>query len=209
MAGEGAFITFEGGEGVGKSTQINVLKASLEAGGRPVTATREPGGSPAAEAVREIALARSAFGATAEALLMFAARRIHLDETINPARAAGRTVLCDRFQDSTEAYQAIAGDLPRAVFEKISSCVVSEDEKPSLTIILDMSFEASSERRRARGSAADRFESRSPDFHRRVRDAFLEIAAREPERCVVIDAYRGEEAVARAVRALVADRLGL
>ncbi len=205
----GPFISFEGGEGAGKSTQIKLLDTALKASGYATVATREPGGSATGEALRKIALNPPApLSPMAEALIMFAARRDHLDAVINPARADGSVVLTDRFADSTEAYQCTAGGLAPTAFRKLYELSVAEDEKPNLTIILDIDPQQGLERAAAR-SAADGFEARGLDFHRAVRDGFLAIAEREPERCVVIDAARSAEAIAADIAAVVRDRLRL
>ncbi|GJE15414.1 Thymidylate kinase [Methylobacterium marchantiae] len=208
----GAFITFEGGEGAGKSTQIVRLAARLRgASPVPVMTTREPGGSPKAEAIREALLAGTVkrHGPFAEALLFSAARIDHLDTLIRPALARGETVLCDRFADSTRAYQGAAGGLDPALLSALERIVIG-DTRPDLTVILDLDPAIGLARAKARageGEAADRFEAEALGFHTRLREAFLAIAAAEPERCMVIDAGHPPDVVEAAVAAAVAARL--
>ncbi|MCJ2011740.1 dTMP kinase [Methylobacterium sp. J-076] len=209
----GVFITLEGGEGAGKSTQAARLAATLRARtGRPVTVTREPGGSPRAEEIRAALLAGAAkpYGPFAEALLFSAARLDHLDRLIRPALARGEGVICDRFIDSTRAYQGAAGGLDPAVVAALERVVVGRT-RPDLTLILDLAPEAGLARAAARGEAAgqgaDRFEAEALGFHARLRGAFLEIAMAEPGRCAVIDASAGPDAVAAAILAQVEARL--
>jgi len=209
----GTFITFEGGEGAGKSTQVARLAATLRArSGRAVCVTREPGGSPRAEEIRAALLGGVAkpYGPFAEALLFSAARIDHLDRLIRPALRRGEIVLCDRFIDSTRAYQGAAGGLDPAVVIALERVVVGPT-RPDLTLILDLPPEAGLARAAGRGAGtgqgADRFEAESLDFHARLRDAFLAIARAEPERCAVIDAGRDPDSVEVAIRALVAARL--
>jgi len=210
----GTFITFEGGEGAGKSTQIRRLAAQLRTeSGRPVLTTREPGGSPKAERIREALLAGLAkpYGPFAEALLFSAARIDHLDTLIRPALARGEIVLCDRFADSTRAYQGAAGGLDPAALRALEGVVVGPT-RPDLTLILDCEPELGLARARARrdaGSddAVDRFEAEALAFHARLRAAFLAVAAEEPGRCAVVNAALPADAVEAAIRAVVAERL--
>lgn len=209
----GAFITFEGGEGAGKSTQVARLAATLRArSGRPVCVTREPGGSPRAEEIRAALLGGVAkpYGPFAEALLFSAARIDHLDRLIRPALRRGEIVLCDRFIDSTRAYQGAAGGLDPAVIAALERVVVGPT-RPDLTLILDLPPEAGLARAAGRGAGTgqgvDRFEAESLAFHTRLRDAFLAIARAEPQRCAVIDAGRDPDSVESAIRATVASRL--
>ena len=202
-AGRGVFITLEGGEGAGKSTQAARLAATLRARtGRPVTVTREPGGSPWAEEIRTALLAGVAkpYGPFAEALLFSAARLDHLDRLIRPALARGESVVCDRFIDSTHAYQGAAGGLDPAVLTALERVVVGRT-RPDLTLILDLPPETGLAR------AADRFEGEALGFHTRLRAAFLEIAKAEPGRCAVIDATSGPDAVEAAIRGELDRRL--
>lgn len=205
MSGRGVFITFEGGEGAGKSTQIRRLAASLEAQGRKVIVTREPGGTPLAEAIRALILGPGASGdAMTQALLFAAARREHIRALIEPALAAGTIVLCDRFADSTRAYQG--GRLPAAVLDATIS-LATGDLAPDLTLLLDLPPEAGLARARGRGGDADTFERADLVFHAGVRARFLALAAAEPGRIAVIDAGTDEGAVAEAVRRVVDTRL--
>ncbi|WP_132255236.1 dTMP kinase [Methylobacterium segetis] len=208
----GRFITFEGGEGAGKSTQLGRLARTLrEAAGRRVVTTREPGGTERAEAIRAALLAGAAkpYGPFAEALLFAAARIDHLDRLIRPALRAGEIVLCDRFADSTRAYQGAAGGVEASTLLALERVAVG-GTRPDLTLILDLSPEAGLARARARaatGEAPDRFEAEALAFHARLREGYLAIAAAEPERCVVIDAAREPEIVEAEIRAAVAARL--
>jgi dTMP kinase len=199
---KGRFITFEGGEGAGKSTQIRLLASALRGHAREIIVTREPGGTPLAERLRTVILAGKArdFGAMGEALLFSAARIDHLDRLIRPALARGAAVLCDRFADSTRAYQGArgeAGDDMLATLERVTLAGV----KPDLTFILDISPEAGMERAHKRRGAGeiDRFEGEDLAFHRLLREKFLEIARADPERCKVIDAARSEVDVGKAI----------
>jgi dTMP kinase len=215
MAGgaeRGRFITLEGGEGAGKSVQSRLLTGRLEDLGLTVVSTREPGGSPHAEALRAIILGGAAarFGAAGEALLFSAARIDHIDATIAPSLALGHWVVCDRFADSTRAYQGAAGRLDRAFIARLEQVAVGEC-KPDLTLILDLPAEqglARAARRRGGVADVDRFESEGLAFHRTLRQAFLDIAREEPERCAVIDASADEGAVGREIWSVVVDRLG-
>lgn len=210
---QGAFITFEGGEGAGKSTQVARLAATLRArSGRAVCVTREPGGSPRAEEIRAALLGGVAkpYGPFAEALLFSAARIDHLDRLIRPALRRGEIVLCDRFIDSTRAYQGAAGGLDPAVIAALERVVVGPT-RPDLTLILDLPPEDGLARAAGRGAGtgqgADRFEAESLAFHTRLREAFLAIARAEPQRCAVIDTARDPDSVESAIRATVASRL--
>jgi dTMP kinase len=210
-APKGRFITLEGGEGVGKSVQARRLQARLAALGLDVVRTREPGGSPGAEALREAILSGFAaeFGAAGQALLFAAARMDHLDKTILPALKSGAWVVSDRFADSTRAYQGAAGNLPRDFIAGLERLTIGRT-RPDLTLILDLAPEIGLERamKRSQGRGnADRFESESLAFHQTLRRAFLDIAAAEPRRCAVIDASGGEEEVAAAIWSAVETRL--
>lgn len=200
----GRLITFEGGEGAGKSTQVARLRERLVAAGHDVVATREPGGSPRAEAIRAGLLAGQAarFGALAEALLFAAARGDHVAQTIRPALGRGAVVLCDRFVDSTRVYQGAAAGLPELTLDRLERAATG-GTRPDLTLVFDLPAEvgmarADARRRQAR-EGADRFEGEGIAYHRRIREAFLEIAAAEPARCVVIDGAAEPEAAAEAV----------
>lgn len=185
----GRFITFEGGEGVGKSTQIRRLVTRLETGGRDVVATREPGGSPGAEAIRDMVLRGAAdrWSPVTETLLMYAARRDHIERVIRPALARGAWVVCDRFADSTRAYQGAAGGTDPGLIAAMEQYIL-EEVRPDLTLVFDLDPELGLARAVDRAGAEMRFESKGSAFHKRLRTAFLEIAAREPDRCAVIDA---------------------
>ena len=207
----GRFITLEGGEGTGKSVQAKRLEQRLAALGLAVVRTREPGGSPGAEALREAILSGfgADFGPAGQALLFAAARLDHLDRTILPALAKGAWVVSDRFADSTRAYQGAAGNLPFEFIASLERLTVGPNG-PDLTLILDLAPEIGLQRaaeRRRGGERADRFESEGLPFHRTLRQAFLDIAAAEPWRCVVVDADRSEEAVAAAIWSAVEARL--
>lgn len=204
----GRFITFEGGEGGGKSTQARRLAAWLSDRGMPVLLTREPGGSAGAEAIRRVLLDGQGFDPVAEAMLMFAARREHVVATIRPALAAGMWVICDRFADSTRAYQCYGQGVPGEVFGRLAELAL-EGLAPDLTLVLDLPPDVGMARAASRGAAADRYERLDAGFHARVRAGFLAIAAAEPGRCVVVDAARREEVVFSQVARLVGERLGL
>lgn len=191
---QGRFISLEGGEGAGKSTQARRLAAHLAAAGLPVLLTREPGGSLGAERIRGILLGGSGFDPVAEAMLLFAARREHLVATIRPALAAGIWVISDRFADSTRAYQCHGLGMPGEAYRRLADLAL-EGTQPDLTLILDIPPEAGMARAAGRGVAADRYERLDAGFHARVRAGFLAIAAAEPARCAVIDAARPPEAV--------------
>lgn len=203
----GRFITFEGGEGAGKSTQAGRLADALRAAGHEVVLTREPGGAPGAEAIRALLLGGTEWDARAEALLHFAARREHVARSIAPALARGAHVVSDRFADSTWAYQGGGQGLPRPVFDALAT-VALDGLAPDLTLVLDLDPAAGLARAGARG-ALDRYERQDAAFHARVRAAFRAIAEAEPQRCVLVDAAAGEAVVSAAIRAAVGERLGL
>jgi dTMP kinase len=207
MAGA-KFITFEGGEGAGKSTQIALLAEALGAAGIPVQTTREPGGSPGAEQIRELLVTGAAdrWDATTEALLHFAARREHLRSVVLPGLAAGYWVLSDRFADSTLAYQGYGHGLGRAAIEQLYTLTVG-DFAPDLTLILDLPVELGLARAFARRDGEDRYEGLDTAFHERLRQGFREIAEREPTRCAIVDAGGEVTGVQAAIRTLVAERL--
>jgi dTMP kinase len=206
---EGRFISFEGGEGTGKSTQARRLAAALSAGGREVVLTREPGGSPGAEAIRALLVEGAAdrWSALSETLLMYAARRDHIERLIAPALERGATVVCDRFFDSTRAYQGAGGGAPAELIAALERQVVG-DVRPDLTLILDLPVATGLARAAGRGGAEARFETKGAAFHERLREAYLEIAAAEPARCVVVSAAGDQDVVAAAVMTAVAARLG-
>ncbi|MGK7861634.1 dTMP kinase [Falsiroseomonas sp. E2-1-a4] len=206
MQQHGRFITLEGGEGAGKSTQAQRLAAHLAQRGLPVLLTREPGGAPGAEAMRRLLLGGAGLDPMAEALLVFAARRDHLVSTIRPALAAGMWVICDRFTDSTRAYQGYGQGVPAAAIEALAG-IALEGQGPALTLVLDLPVEIGMARARRRGVAADRYERLDAAFHQRIRDGFRAIAAAEPGRCAMVDATPGVEDVAARIAALVDRRL--
>lgn len=196
----GVFITFEGGEGAGKSTQLRRLVAHLAGAGREVVATREPGGSAGAEAIRGLLVEGAAdrWSPLSETLLLYAAREDHLERLIRPALARGAAVVSDRFADSTRAYQGAGGGVAPSVIDALERTVLGET-RPDLTLILDLPAERGLARAARRGGGEARFESKGLAFHQRLRDGFLALAAAEPGRCVVIDADQPEDAVAAAV----------
>jgi len=206
----GKFITFEGGEGTGKSTQAAMLALRLEALALHVHLTREPGGAPGAEIIRHVLLSGAAkpFGPEVEAMLFAAARDDHVRSTILPALDAGKWVICDRFVDSTRVYQGILGKVDRRLLKSLERVSVG-DLAPDLTFILDVPVEVGLERAKLRrGEAmADRFEAENVEFHQKLRDAYLAIAAEQPERCVVIDASAPKEIVARKIWSVVGGKL--
>jgi dTMP kinase len=209
MAPTGRFITLEGGEGAGKSTQIARLKSWLEGRGHAVMVTREPGGSPGAEMVRKLLVEGPVerWDGTTEALLHFAARRDHLRAVVWPALEKGAWVVSDRFADSTLAYQGYGHGVDRSLIAQLYALSVG-DFRPGLTLVLDLPVEIGLARAASRRGVETRYESLPPDFHRRVRAGFLEIAASEPERCAVIDAAQDIDAIAATIAATLTDRLG-
>lgn len=227
----GKFISFEGGEGSGKSTQAQRLAERLRGLGLEAVVTREPGGSPFAERLRAIILdpAVEPHSPLSEALLFYAARADHLERVIRPALKAGQWIVCDRFSDSTRVYQGLAGDLDLKIIEALELLVVTPT-KPDLTLIVDIPAEvglaraalrqtsanpAAQSQKSAGGSGgrvlrsllADRYESRGVEYHRRLRDGFLKIAATEPQRCAVVDGQKGPDDVAAAIWTAVESRL--
>ncbi|OFX02812.1 MAG: dTMP kinase [Alphaproteobacteria bacterium RIFCSPHIGHO2_12_FULL_66_14] len=205
----GRFITLEGGEGAGKSTQISRLGEWLRGRGHTIVATREPGGAPGAEMVRKLLVEGPAerWDGTTEALLHFAARRDHLRSTVWPALKRGAWVISDRFADSTVAYQGYGYGLDRSMLHKLYGIAVG-DFHPDLTLILDLPVEVGLGRAAARRGSETRYEGLPKDFHERVRAGFLGIAAADPGRCVVIDATRDIESIAVAITETVIERLG-
>jgi len=204
----GRFITFEGGEGGGKSTQVKRLATALEGAGIAVTVTREPGGAPGAEEIRKLVVegAPERWDALTEALLMTAARREHVVRTIEPALAAGRWVISDRFADSTMAYQGYGRGVDRAALTALRTLAVGA-LAPDLTLILDLPVALGLARAHQRRGHELRFEAMDRDFHERLRQGFVAIAAAEPARCVVIDVTAPVDTVARAVAEAVTARL--
>lgn len=216
---DGRFITLEGGEGAGKTTQIRFLAEALRGRGLSVLTTREPGGSPGAEEIRRLLVSGEPgrWDGMTELFLHFAARRDHLLRTVWPALDAGTWVVCDRFADSSMAYQGYGHGLGREVVERLSAIVMGSF-RPDLTLILDLPVETGIGRTRGRtaevpaagaGAGEDRYERMGTAFHERLRQGFLDIAAREPERCEVVAADRSPDEVAAAVLAAVGRRLPL
>ena len=204
MSLPGRFITLEGGEGAGKSTQSRLLAARLRESGLDVLETREPGGAPGAEILRGLLLSGEvAWSLPAETLLHFAARAEHVERSIRPALAAGQWVVCDRFYDSTMVYQGHGQGGDRAA---IATLICLLGIVPDLTLVLDVDVATSVARMRARGAAADRYERLGEAFFARVRDGFLAVAAAEPGRCVVIDAAGAADDVAARVWRTVTER---
>ena len=206
----GRFVTLEGGEGAGKTTQRGLLAAALRRAGIGAVETREPGGAPGAEEIRKLLVsgAPERWDAMTETLLHFAARRDHLVHTVWPALEAGSWVVSDRFADSTRAYQGYGHGLGLPVVETLYRVVVG-DFVPDLTIVLDVPVAAGIARTRGRDGAEDRYERMDRGFHERLRAGFLEIAAAEPTRCVVIDATAAAETVHAGILDAVRSRLGL
>ena len=206
----GKFITFEGGEGGGKSTQAERLADRLRSLGLDVVVSREPGGSAGAEAIRHVLLSGAAkpLGPHAEAILFAAARADHLRQTIRPALERGQWVISDRFADSTRIYQGVLGNVDARLIARLEKITVG-DLAPDLTIVLDVAPEIGLERvTERRGKApVDRFEAEAFDFHKKLREAYLELAEREPKRCVVINAGADAATVAEFVWAAVNARL--
>jgi dTMP kinase len=209
MTRPGRLVTFEGGEGAGKSTQIERLAAALRAAGFDPLVTREPGGTPGAEQIRQLLVEGppDRWLPLSEALLLLAARYDHVIRRIAPALADGRWVLCDRFMDSTRVYQGVAGEVGATVIDRLHATVLG-DLRPDLTVILDVPV-ATGFGRRQGTAGRQRYERMSRAFHERVGEGFLELARAEPARCAVVDATRPVDAVADDVRALVAQRLGV
>ena len=206
----GVFITFEGGEGAGKSTQARRLSERLARSGREVVVTREPGGSPGAEALRQLLVRGEAdrWSPLSELLILYAAREDHLGRTIRPALARGAIVVSDRFADSSRAYQGAGGGVEPDFIAALEARTLG-DTRPDLTLVFDMPVEAGLARAAGRGGGETRFESKGPAFHERLRAGFLDIARAEPQRCAVIDATADMDAVEAQVAAVVAERLGL
>ncbi len=206
----GRFITFEGGEGAGKSTQIRLLGEALEKAGHSILQTREPGGSPGAEEIRSLLVTGESdrWTGMTEVLLHFAARADHLERVIRPALEAGTWVLCDRFVDSSVAYQGVAQGLGTNVLQDLTQLVVA-DTMPDLTLILDLPVEEGLARAGSRGDGEDRYEKMGQAFHQTLRQAFLGIAEGAPDRCKVIDATDKIDAVHQAIWSETAARFGL
>ncbi len=216
----GKFITLEGGEGGGKTTQATLLAERLRKAGLEVLMTREPGGTPRAEAIREVLLSGRArrFGALGEAVLFYAARESHLELAIRPALEKGTWVVCDRFSDSTRAYQGAAGGVPLSVIGVLDAAVVGTT-RPDLTVVFDLppelGLKRAAERKRQSEKVSspdpdlDRFETMNLAFHRALREEFLAIAKAEPDRYVAVDASRNMQLVADEVWAIVRKKFDL
>lgn len=208
----GMFITLEGGEGSGKSTQIRLLADALRTMGRSVVTTREPGGTPEAEKIRDFLVKRDGGNWTpmAECMLLYAARQMHVENLIKPALSEGKIVVSDRFSDSTRAYQSFGHGLPLETIEQIDHLVLG-GFKPDLTFILDLPVETglarAGKRMNADQSREDRFEKLGTSFHDRLRQGYLQIAQANPERCVVIDATRSIEKISTDLAKHVQERL--
>lgn len=208
----GLFISFEGGEGSGKTTQIRRLESWFRQRGREVVVTREPGGSPGAEEIRNLLLTGDLgrWDAVTEALLMFASRRDHVERTIRPALAEGKVVLCDRFADSSVAYQGFGHGLGAEFIRNLWQIAI-DGFKPDLTLIFDLPVEVGLERAGARfaniSAAEDRFERMGTEFHQRLRNGFIEIARKNPERCEIIDANGDIDLVCERMISVVSTRL--
>jgi dTMP kinase len=204
----GLFITLEGGEGAGKSTQIKSLAEYFKNAGREVVVTREPGGTPAAEHIRQLLVNGDTgrYSASAEALLNYAARDSHLRNVIRPALAAGKTVLCDRFMDSTRVYQGVAGDCPQDLIAALEKQIIG-GTMPDLTFIFDLDPALGLERASQRGAGVeDRYERKGLGFHQKLRQGFLAIAKNEPQRCAVINAADSVESVYAQILAVLRER---
>jgi dTMP kinase len=210
LAAAGRFITLEGGEGAGKSTQLRRLVAALREEGIDTAETREPGGSPGAEEIRRLLTTGqpSRWTPMAETLLNFAARADHIRRTIRPALQAGRWVCCDRFADSTMAYQGYGHGIDREFIARLGSAVLG-DLRPDLTLVFDIAVDQGLARAAKRPGHEDRYEKMDRRFHEALRRGFLEIAAGNPQRCVVIDAGGSEDATWQRVRLAVNERLGV
>lgn len=207
MQPRGRFITFEGGEGSGKSTQAKRLAERLQLRGHEVILTREPGGSPGAEAIRHLLLSGivKPLGTEAETFMFAAARDDHVTNTIRPALARGAWVVCDRFIDSTRVYQGALGNVDQRLVRALERLVVGES-MPDLTFILDVPPETGLARVADRGGAADRFEAEELEYHRLLREAYRDLAESEPERCLLIDASASPDAIAVRIWMQISER---
>jgi dTMP kinase len=204
----GYFITFEGGEGSGKSTQAKRLADRLRLMGHEVVLTREPGGTPGAEAIRHVLLSGVAkpLGAEAETFLFAAARDDHVNALIRPALARGAWVISDRYVDSTRLYQGVLDGVDQRMIYALERLIVG-DTMPQLTIILDLPPEVGLGRVRGRGQGADRFEVQELEWHSALREAYHSLAAHESERCVIVDAQQTADALAMRIWMIVSERL--
>ncbi|MET0545749.1 MAG: dTMP kinase [Caulobacterales bacterium] len=210
MQVRGRFITLEGGEGVGKTTLAQALSARLGELGVETVLTREPGGCPSAEALREILYGPDSphWSPAPETLLLYAARAAHLDETIRPALTRGAWVICDRFNDSTLAYQGMLGAIDTSILSTLANFVIRSDQ-PDLTFMLDLDPTLARSRAEQRGEYLSRYDRSAPEFHQKLRDAFRSIAAAHPDRCTVLDASRQPDALAHEAFQIVQSRFGL
>jgi dTMP kinase len=207
MRQRGRFITFEGGEGSGKSTQAKRLAERLKLRGHEVIQTREPGGSPGAEAIRHLLLSGIAkpLGPEAETFIFAAARDDHVSTTIRPALERGAWVVCDRFIDSTRVYQGSLGNVDQRLIRALERLVVG-DTKPDVTFILDVPPEVGLSRVASRGNAVDRFEAEHVEYHRLLREAYRDLAEQEPDRCVLVDGSPSADAIAVRIWMQVSER---
>lgn len=205
----GKFLSFEGGDGAGKSTQIALLSEALKRSGITRVVTREPGGTPLAEDIRQWVLHETvAINATTEALLIFAARAQHTAEVIEPALEAGKWVLCDRYTDASYAYQGGGRGVPFEVIESLEA-IATGGLKPDLTFLLELSVEEGVRRTGGRNSVQDRFEAQENEFKKRVRSAYQRIAAKDPHRVETLDGGKSKEELCAEISALVHLRLGV
>lgn len=205
----GLFITFEGGEGAGKSTQVGLLATALQDRGIACVRTREPGGSPGAEDIRALLVhgETGRWDPISELLLHFAARHDHVVKVIEPALADGKWVICDRFTDSTMAYQGYGQGMDPAVVEELHRTAVG-DLWPDTTFVLDISVTDGLQRTASRGGEDHRYERMGNEFHVKLREGFLEIARKNPGRCTVIDATQPIEAIHREIMSVIEPRIG-
>ena len=205
----GRFITLEGGEGAGKSTQIQVIKDYLQFRGNDVVVTREPGGTSEGQEIRNLLVSgdKDKWSPLSETLLILADRAAHLERVIRPSLAEGKYVVCDRFFDSTRAYQGVAGGLGLDVIHNLQQAVLGTT-LPDVTLLLDIDPEKGLRRAQERGGEL-RFESKTLAYHRTLRNAFLDFAAQEPDRIFVIDADRDVEAVSADILAILDERLNV
>jgi dTMP kinase len=206
----GKFITFEGGEGSGKSTQLKLLCETFTASGTPYVSTREPGGSAGGERIRKLLVSgdKDAWDAGTETLLFYAARLDHVNRLIKPALAEGKVVICDRFADSTRVYQGIGKGMADDYIESLHRLTLG-NFIPDLTLILDIDPAVGLKRANERRGNENRFETLGLDFHQRIRAGFLAIARREPGRCIVVDATRDVENVQADIRSIIRQRLSI
>ena len=209
-AQRGVFITFEGGEGTGKTTQVKRLSRWLKERGHDPVVTREPGGTPEADHIRKLLVEGDPgrWPPLAETLLFYAARDEHLERLIRPSLAHGRWVVCDRFMDSTMAYQGYARGLGRELIEMLDSQVIGAT-RPDLTLVLDLPVQIGLQRAEMRGGTERRFELADTGFHQKLREAFLAIAKQEPDRCKVIDASGAPDNVEALIRRVVEEKFSL